>query len=531
MKIKRNLDEWLDNVDYKELANGKYIPSQFALQFVSFIKLVNGSQGESNKTPPVHLKMLDKLVENSDHVANLIFRGAAKTSLFMEYLTLYIAVFHELPNFGPIEGMIYIADSMENGAKSARKNIEFRYENSEFLKANLVSAKFTDTYLEFTNTKGQKLGVKLFGATTGIRGTKIFGKRPVLCVLDDLMSDEASKSKTIMSLIKDTVYKGVEHALDPTRRKVIFNGTPFNKEDILVEAVESGAWDVNVYPVCEKFPCSEEEFSGAWEDRFSYDYISNQYNLAKQTGRLDSFYQELMLRIISDDTKLVRDTELKWYKKSVLLKNKSYYNFYITTDFATSAKQSADFSVISVWAVNSNGDFFWVDGQCKRTTLDNSIDKLFELVQRYKPQSVGIEVTGQQGAFIQWLQKEQMLRNIWFNFASSGNNNAPGVRPTTDKLSRFNLVVPLFKAGKFWFPEEDKDNPELKEGLNEISLATSDGLKGKDDFLDTISMLAFIKIWKPSEEMYILANKNNEDLYDPDMLPDYSTDRIGSYIV
>ena len=33
-KIKQSLDEWLDSVDYKELANGKYVPSQFALQFV-----------------------------------------------------------------------------------------------------------------------------------------------------------------------------------------------------------------------------------------------------------------------------------------------------------------------------------------------------------------------------------------------------------------------------------------------------------------------------------------------------------------
>ena len=128
-KIKQSLDEWLDSVDYKELANGKYVPSQFALQFVSFIKLVNGSVGESNKTPPVHLKMLDKLVGNSDHVANLIFRGAAKTSLFMEYLTLYLAVFHELPYLGEVSGMIYVTDSIENGVKSARKNIEYRYEN------------------------------------------------------------------------------------------------------------------------------------------------------------------------------------------------------------------------------------------------------------------------------------------------------------------------------------------------------------------------------------------------------------------
>ena len=80
---KQSLDTWLDNVDYQDLATGSYVPSTFSIGFMNFIKLVNGVQGESNKTPPVHLKMLDKLASPSQYVANLIFRGAAKTTLFM----------------------------------------------------------------------------------------------------------------------------------------------------------------------------------------------------------------------------------------------------------------------------------------------------------------------------------------------------------------------------------------------------------------------------------------------------------------
>ena len=56
---KQKLDEWLNQVDYAELNSSSYLPSEFALIFMNFIKLVNGSTGESNKTPPVHLKMLD----------------------------------------------------------------------------------------------------------------------------------------------------------------------------------------------------------------------------------------------------------------------------------------------------------------------------------------------------------------------------------------------------------------------------------------------------------------------------------------
>lgn len=101
--IKQELDEWLDSVDYKELNSPNYIPSKFALIFMNFIKLVNGKEGESHKTPPVHLKMLDKITNPSSYIANLCFRGAAKTTLFMEYMTLFIAVFGELPGLGKIE--------------------------------------------------------------------------------------------------------------------------------------------------------------------------------------------------------------------------------------------------------------------------------------------------------------------------------------------------------------------------------------------------------------------------------------------
>jgi predicted phage terminase large subunit-like protein len=497
--IKQELDEWLNQVNYSELNSSEYLPSEFALTFMNFIKLVNGAEGESHKTPPVHLKMLDKIVSPSNYMANLCFRGASKTTLFMEYFTLFLAVFGYIPNFGKVEGMIYVSDSMDNGVKSARKNIEFRYDNSPFLQEWIPTAIFTDNELNFINKEGHQLGVKMFGAKTGLRGTKIYGKRPVIAVLDDLVSDEDSQSKAAMEKIKATVYNGVNYALDPTRRKVIFNGTPFTKQDILIEAVESGGWDVNVWPVCEKFPCTKEEFVGAWEDRFTYEFVQEQYDMAVKTGKLSGFFQELMLRITSDEERLIQDSEIRWFERAKLLESQSSYNFYITTDLATSTKKSADFSVIAVWAYNSIGQWFWVDGICERQGIDKSFNDLFRLVQKYRPQNVGIEITGQQQAYIKLLQNEMMNRNIWFNFASSEKSGDPGIRPVTDKLSRFNLVVPWFKSGMMYFPEEMKHSIIMGNFMGQIRLATMSGLKGKDDCLDTISMLGYLTPWKPSE--------------------------------
>lgn len=873
-KREHDLDELLDQVDYSYLNSPSYFPSQFALTFMNFIKLVNGDQVGHNKTPPMHLAMLDKLeFRRSNNLANLMFRGAAKTSVFMEYMTPFIAVMEELPILGKIDGFIYVSDSIENGVKSARKNIEFRYEQSPFLQEWLPYAHFTDNYMEFKNKNGHRLGVKMFGAkalsldtplflaaggmttigdcrvgerimgadgkpttitrkseifnkpmyrltlqdgrqlkvsedhlnqvhvkrflsdrtfskytlteqtlstqellklplfavdpngskrpliwvenakpmewpenqdilidpytvgvligdgsmngkaagnvpvvltaheddwpvfereipyslgkvwrdkrhpatvsrtvqgisrfvsmhgldthgsekrvpaeylygsiaqrlallqglmdtdgtcttdgkssfcsasrglvedvmwlarslggearwidkgndrafqcsvrttqplfriprklerqrpprndkmaiisiehiadepsqciavdnderqfaaadffrthNTGLRGSKIFSKRPKLAILDDLISDEDATSKASMEKIFSTVYDGIGPALDPNNNLTILNGTPFHKDDLMVSAVESGGWEVNVWPVCERFPCSEGEFQSAWPDRFTYAYVKEKYEFALKNNRINSFMQELMLRITSEEGRLVQDGEINWYSRKTLLNNRQNFNFYITTDFATSAKQKADYSVISVWAYNAKGDWFWVDGICRRQTMDKTINDLFRLVQEYEPMQVGIEVSGQQGAFIKWLQGEQANRNLWFTFASSNQNGAPGIRPTADKLKRFNVVVPWFKAGKMFFPEELRSGQEMGIFMGQIRLATHEGLKGKDDFIDTISMLAELSPYKPANHQPPHGQSDTgpaglwektEDSYDPSPITSY----------
>lgn len=528
--VKKTVEAWLDDVDYQSLNEGHYQPSEFALNFVNFIKLANDGAGDSHPSPVVHMKMLDQLTGKRTRLANLCARGMAKTTLMVEYLILYLAVFGEIPGFGKVEGMLYISDSMENGVKSARKNIEYRYNNSAFLQHWVPRATFTDAYLEFENRDGHRLGVRMFGAKTGLRGTKIFGARPVLAVLDDLVSDDDSKSKAAMTAIKDTVYKGVDYALDPTRRKIVFNGTPFAKDDILYEAVESGGWHVNVWPVCERFPCTREEFAGAWEERFSYDYVHEQYELAKRTGQIHSFMQELMLRINSNEERVINPSDIRWYKREQLLANRGRFNFYMTTDFSTSDKHTADNAVVAVWALNNNNDWFWVDGRRGRQTMDVTVDDMFGLIAKYRPMNVGVEVTGQQGGFIPWLQQEMMRRNVYFTLATSGNSRNPGIRPNTSKMARFNLVVPWFKQGKMYFPEELRTDPVVAAFMEELSLVTLGGFKSKnDDCLDNISQLPLLGAWPPGEEVN-LTQGDKSGMWEMDEGADEGSP-ISSYVV
>jgi predicted phage terminase large subunit-like protein len=497
--IKKSVDDWLNGIDYS--TDYEYVPSEFALEFINFIKLVNGEEGEEHKSPVIHYNMLDNIQGKKENIANMCSRGLAKTTLLGEYLFLYVATYGGISGFGEVNLAIYVSDSMENGVKNMRKNVEFRYDNSEFLKKYITSVKFTDARMEFVNANGKVLVVKMYGAKTGVRGAKEMGQRPTLAVLDDLVSDDDARSPTVIASIEDTVYKAVDYALHPTKKKTIWSGTPFNARDPLYKAVESGAWYVNVYPVCEQFPCAREDFKGAWGDRFSYDYVQSQYEKAVKSGKLDGFNQELMLRIMSDEERLIKDSDIVWYKRSMVLNNLGAYNLYITTDFATSEKESADFSTINVWALNNNGDWLWIDGYCKKALMNETIDALFSLAQKYRPQEVGIEVTGQQGGFISWIQSEMTNRNIYFALSNGKGSNTVGIRPTKDKMSRFQQnAVPLFKSHKIWLPEELQESEELTEMLNELSLATVKGFKSKhDDQIDNITMLAELNSWRPSE--------------------------------
>jgi len=521
-----SVEDYLNHIDYG--SDSFYVPTEFALEFVNFIKLVDGGESE-NKTPVVHFKMLDNFVsDNGKDTLNMCHRGIAKSTL-KEYLILYLGVYGKLPGFGKIPYAIYVSDSIDNGVKKMRKSLEYRWHNSPFLQKYIPEIKFTDIRWEFINMQGNSLVVSGYGAKTGVRGTRENGSRPVLALLDDLISDSDARSATVIADVEDTVYKAIDYALHPQKRKIIWSGTPFNAKDPLYKAVESGAWNVNVYPVCENFPCTREEFKGSWEDRFDYDYVSRQYEKAVKMGKVDTFNQELMLRIMSDEDRLIKDADITWYKRENVIKNKQLFNFYITTDFATSEKAASDFSVISVWAYNNNGDWLWVDGVVKRQLMDKNINDLFELVVEYKPMGVGIEVSGQQGGFIQWLQTEMMNRNTYFTFASDNNSSRPGIRPNTHKMVRFNTVVPLFKTKKIWLPKEFKTDPRIVEAVNELSLASPSGFKSKhDDWIDTVSMLSVMKPFKPSEASPNLKERGSE-LWEDTAVADDS--RLDSYIV
>jgi len=245
--VKKTVEDWLRDVDYGDDPN--YVPSEFALEFINFIKMVNGDRGEENASPVIHFKWLDNLCNRKQDSVALCARGFAKSSIFAEYFYLYLAVFGSIPGFGIVDYALYISDSIDNGVKKMRNRIERRYQNSEFLQEYITKSKITDQRWYFVNKFGKEFVVTGHGVSTGVRGTVELNTRPQLAILDDLISDEDARSQTVIDKVEDVVYSAIDNALHPSRRKIIWCGTPFNAKDPLYKAVESGAWYVSVFPV------------------------------------------------------------------------------------------------------------------------------------------------------------------------------------------------------------------------------------------------------------------------------------------
>ena len=544
MNRNKNVEEYLDEVDYTWKG---YVPTIESLKYATFIQEVNGG-AEDNKTPIVHLAMMDKVFNTKKRSLVLCHRGLAKTTLFAEYLFLHIAAFGSMPGFGKVNLALYVTDSIENGVKNLRRNIEHRYSESEAMQAmvpnrrimvgngsgkyldvtdddgmeefarqeeehstkNYGGRKFTDIRLEFENYKGHKLVVKGYGAKSGVRGAKEMGIRPQLVVFDDIVSDEDARSPTVIQSIENTVYKAVSKAMDPTRQKQIWLGTPFNQTDPIYKAAESGRWEVACYPIAQDFDSTttRETFKGSWEERFDYDYVKDEYDTAMALGRPEDFFQELMLRISNSEDRLIPEKDITKFNRDLLIaKEKDNMYYYITTDAGTSESKTADFSVIEVWGVDHKGVKHLVDWWLGKVVLSVFIDELFKMVNKWKQnlQGVGIEVNGQQYGTISILEKRMIEDDCFFFLFSSSNGSNKGIRtaPGMKKYDRFKAIQPWFSTGMIRFPEGYRDDPFILELENEIKMVgkTNTGSKiGRarhDDVLDGIAMLGVLDIITP----------------------------------
>ena len=513
----------------------KYIPSEIALKFIGFIRAAGIEEFSS---PELHYKMADLLFSDREDDHNALIeccRGIGKSTI-AEYAVLFAAALGEWPGFGKCPCVVFLGASTEGNVKQFFKNVASKIANSEFLRGLIKNVRTTDNEMELQNMDGVDMYIAGKGMNVNWRGIKSpSGDRPSLLLADDILHNDSATSETIRKTIETNWFASAMPALAP-KHKIIYIGTPISEDDLLHKLKNSGSFSVVRFPLCDKFPVPESEFRSIWPDRFRYKYASKMYNMFKEAGTTQLFYQEYLLQITDLATLLVdEENDIRWFDPSLFIKHKNQYNYYIVTDFATSTKKSADFSTIGVIGISSRNDWFLVDGQCKRQTMDENINDLFKYVGKWDPLSVGIESSGQQGGYFSIMEERMMTRNKYFTFAKKPGSKEPGIRPMTDKVHRFTTgVQPKFKQNKVWlpkpgllerFPDFRVLVDELLHELSRFTLAGGVAALKHDDAIDLYNQLSEMETFAPSyTEELIQTVITNDDLIWQSMADDYDDD-------
>ena len=530
--VKFDLDAALDSID---LSFPGYTPSEDSLEFFALMRMVAGEDFEFS-TPLWHYFVIDVvfgnvtkdmfpyskevregITINHKRVAVVASRGLAKSSVLTAFLQVYCAIKGKYPNGDTTQFHLLLFASAQGGGRVAAKAVQALCEDSVFCQNYFESMEFIDSESRFVRRGTGKINKRRFlirymGIGGGIRGVRDHtGTRPdTICFDDVILNSDAAYSDTIMSSIRNTIAADAINALvGGGRGRIISVATPFHLRDVVIETLTGGAYTPVAIPICEKIyeGMPESEFVGAWPSMHPYHAVIEQYESSVASNATREFNQERMLRISSDEDRMISEDMIEWYSRKELLKRIHAYNIYITTDFTTTSEAKSDFSAMATWAINSNKDYYLVDLCVRRHGIGEQYEELFRMVNFWSSQGknveVGVEIDGQQKAHLFALKEMMLKKSEWFSFARQkgskyGSEGILSRATGGNKHARFRMMLPQFQNHKIHFPYELQDTPDMKEALNQLKYTTWEAFGGHDDFPDVVSQLGMIELVYPS---------------------------------
>lgn len=331
-----------------------------------------------------------------------------------------------------------------------------------------------------------KDGSTIVCAGTGqhIRGLKDRFQRPTLIIFDDPEDENNTKTAEAMADNLDYLQKGIVHAMDRRRGRVMVIGTPLHERCMVMTLKEMSDWHSQHYSA-EHDPDNEVAL---WPSHISWEELMKEKQGMEESQRLSVYYQELCCKIIPDETRLFRPEYIQYYEGSTewvgshgFLKHRmitSYgdpvsdwqtvpINIYTGIDPATSTSTVADWFVIFHTAVDHRGNRFVLPYVRERLAPSDAIQRILAEYYKWNPKMVSIETSGQQETF------RDILRNMeGVHIPGLSRKHSPREKKEKRHLE---LLEPYLRGGKVY----------LQRGMKPLIDEMMMHPKGKhDDLLD-----------------------------------------------
>ena len=285
---------------------GQSLQNQALLKAISEDRALGSSilfdHRHTEKSPPMHVEMLDLWRCADEFVLLEAFRESAKTTLAEEFLLMEGC-------FGNFRYAVLFCETYEKScdriaamAHEARNNPKLR---SMF--GTVLSKKPIENKIWFASGAM----VQGLGWEQEITGMKYLDARPDRAYLDDIENLERVRSREAVDATIRKIYRELIPAMDKNRRKIRVTQTP-RAADCMVTRLRSNAeWLVGSYPICVGSIDGPDAVSN-WPERYSLDWIRKERDTYERAGMLREFMQEYMLEVSDGVTKPFQEEMLRY---------------------------------------------------------------------------------------------------------------------------------------------------------------------------------------------------------------------------
>lgn len=376
-----------------------------------------------DETPAFHKEMCELLYDPHPRVAEMAFRGAAKSTWLEEYVLLS-ALFRESV-FPLIIGPKW--ESACERLAPIRNELETNESIIELFGDQKASPWSMDEL-------GMANGVKIqaIGAGQSMRGKKHNDERPDLAAIDDLEDEENINTEESRRKVDRWLTGTLLPALHPTKGKVRFIGTAIHPKSLIIKKCNDPKWKSKIFPII-NIDLETGEEKSAWPSRFPLDWIKELRQSYINSGNFIEFEQEYMCRAEDIAGKPFQPRMIKVEPAPAV-----NLPVYIFVDPARTTKERSARTGYAAWS--------WIGNKLIVHKAEGHFDKPDEIVNRicewdekFQPVHIGVEAVGLEEFLMQPLRAAcaRLGRSIpWTD-----------IRAPKDKLSFIKGLQPFYIAG------------------------------------------------------------------------------------
>jgi phage terminase large subunit-like protein len=162
----------------------------------------------------------------------------------------------------------------------------------------------------------------------------------------------------------------------------------------------------------------------------------------------DTYASQMLLNPIAEG---IRTFELSWLDRCYYRSYPEGMNFHIVVDPAGGKNKANDYTVMWVFGVDYDKNFFIVDGLRDRLSLNEKWEKLISFVLKWRPRSVGYEKYGMQGD-IEYVEEKMRETGQYFTLITLNHIKATEDSNGAAGKDRIKLLQPKFEFGKIKLP-------------------------------------------------------------------------------